>query len=229
MKTKYDLDKPFNIELDDTVDNTTKVPVVMLLDVSASMYGEAIKELNSSVQTFIEVLGDDDYARTSVELSIVTFSTNINVIHDYSFVDDIYFENDLEVENNTNMGKAVNYALDSIQSKLKEYNKDGILYKAPLLLIITDGESSDDIKSASNRSADLITKKKLTFMGIGVGKNVNMNELKRFNPNGNVVLSPKHEDLAELLKWVSYQLSSAVSENYEEAQANELDTKFQLY
>lgn len=229
MKAQFDLDKPFSIELDDTVDNTTKIPVMMLLDVSGSMHGEPIKELADSVQTFIEVLGDDDYARTSVELSIVTFSTNIHVLHDYTFVDDIYFENNLEVEDMTHMGKAIDYAIDSIQSKLKEYKEEGTLFKAPLLLIITDGEPSDDITSASTRCADLIAKKKLTFMGIGVGKNVNMGELKRFNPNGKVVLSPKYEDLAEVLKWVSYQLSAAVSENYEEVQAHELDSKFKLY
>ena len=213
------------------MDNTTKIPVVFLADVSYSMEGAPLQELSDALQTFLEVLEDDDYARTSVELSIATFSNDVQVIHDYSFVEDIYFENNLQAENMTYMGKAVNFAIDSLQAKLKEYKEKGILYKAPLLVLITDGMPSDDTTAATNRSADLVARRKLTFLGIGVGDDADMQELKRFNPNGNVIKSPTFEDLKELLVWVSYSLSAASQAGPGEEVENhvELDPKFKLF
>ena len=230
-KAILNLDKPFKIELDDTVDNTTKIPVVVLADVSYSMEGAPLQELSDALQTFLEVLEDDDYARTSVELSIATFSNDVKVIHDYSFVEDIYFENNLQAENMTYMGKAVDYGIDSIQAKLKEYKVKGILYKAPLLILITDGIPSDNTIDAANRCTDLVARRKLTFLGIGVGDDADMQELKRFNPNGNVLKSPTFEDLKELLVWVSYSLSAESQAGPGEAVENhvELDPKFKLF
>ena len=131
----------------------------------------------------------------------------------------------------TNMGEAVDEALDALEKKITQYKKDGATFKAPFLLLLTDGEPSDDITSAASRCASLINKRRLVFMGAGVGDNVNISELKRFNPNGKVVISPKHSDLKELMKWVSYQLSGAVSgvDPSQQGGGYELDPKFKLY
>ena len=230
-KATLNLDKPFKIELDDTVDNTTKIPVILMKDKSGSMAGKAIQEQADAVQTFIEALEDDDYARTSVELSIVAFNESVEVIHDFSAVDNIYIENNLVAEGLTYMGKAVNYGIDSLLTKIREYKSKGILYRAPLLVLISDGIPSDDITAATERNTDLISRGKLTFLGIGVGDNADMQELKRFNPNGNVVKSPTFEDLKELLVWVSYSLSAASQAGPGEEVENhvELDPKFKLF
>ncbi len=231
MAQTFDLDKPFKIELNDTVDNTTKIPVILLADISASMMGLPLQEQGDAIQTFIEVIGDDDYARPSVELSVVTFSHLVKVIHDFSFVDDIYFENNFEVEAETNMAKAVNYSIDALEAKIKEYKEEGFLYRAPLLILITDGVASDDITDAAKRCADLVARRKLNFLGIGVGDKANMQELKRFNPNGKAINSPTFEDLKEVLVWVSYALSAASQAGPDEEVENhaELDPKFKLF
>jgi uncharacterized protein YegL len=230
-KATLNLDKSFKIELDDTVDNTTLIPVNVLADVSYSMEGTPLQEQGDAIQTFIETLEADDYTRASIELSIMTFSNDVKVIHDYSFVEDIYFENNLQAENMTYMAKAVDYGIDSLQVKIQEYKEKGILYKAPLLVLITDGIPSDDITAAANRCADLVARRKLTFLGIGVGDDADMQELKRFNPNGNVLKSPTFEDLKELLVWVSYSLSAASQAGPGEEVENhvELDPKFKLF
>ncbi len=230
-KAELNLDKPFTIKLDDTVDNTTKIIVILMLDISYSMKGASLQELMDAVQTFIEALLDDDYARPCIELLIMTFSDDVKVIHDFSFVDDIYFEQNLEVENMTNMGKAVDFCLDTIHSKREEYIRDDIDTKVPLAVLITDGEPSDDTTDAAKRSTDLIAKDELKFLGIGIGDKANMKELKRFNPNGKVIKSPTHDDLKELLVWVSDSLSKATQAAPGEKVQNsaELDPKFKLY
>lgn len=59
----------------DLIDNpTTRVPVVLCLDTSGSMMGDKISELNKGVKQFFEAVKNDDIAKYSVELCIVTFS-----------------------------------------------------------------------------------------------------------------------------------------------------------
>jgi len=231
MAQTFDLDKPFKIELNDTVDNTTKNPVILLADISVSMKGLALQEQGDAIQTFIEVIADDDYTRPCVELSIITFSHLVKVIHDFSFVDDIYFKNNFEAEAETNMAKAVDYGIDALEAKIKEYKEEGFLYRAPLLVLITDGVPSDDITDAAKRCADLVARRKLNFLGIGVGDKADMRELKRFNPNGKVLKSPTFEDLKEVLIWVSYALSAASQAGPdEEVEIHaELESKFKWY
>jgi len=88
----------------------------------------------------------------------------------------------------------------------------------------------DGITSAAKRCADLIDGERLVFIGVGVGKDANMQELKRFTPNGIVLKSPTHKDMEELLVWVSYRLSNASKpiQNKDEPK-RELDSKFETY
>lgn len=228
-KMKATLDKTFNVGASDLANNTIQTPCMLMADVSGSMSGKPMLELCDSIQTFIEVCADDDYIQTSAEISIVTFSDDYKVIHDYSYVDDIYFENNLQPEAMTYMAKAMDYAMDSLSDKIKEYKKEGGVYKAPMLILISDGGPTDDITDAANRCADLIARKKLTFIGIGVGDDADMDEIKRFNPHGTVVKSPTHEDLRELLVFISYALSSssqAGANDDEVVNYAELDSKF---
>ena len=137
MKAKLDIDQPFNINIEDTADNSTRIPVMVLCDVSASMYGQALVELKSSLQKFIEYLADDDFTRVSVELAIATYSSTVKLIQPYAFADDIYFDTDFDVEDATYMHSAVEYGLESLKDKIKEYKQNGDIYRAPLLVLIS--------------------------------------------------------------------------------------------
>ena len=58
----------------DLVENPTpRVPVVLCLDTSGSMMGNKIIELRRGVNRFYSSLLDDDVARYSAEVGVVTF------------------------------------------------------------------------------------------------------------------------------------------------------------
>ena len=62
--------------LKDLVDNPTpRVPVVLCLDVSGSMAGSPIRELNAGVEQYLQEMAEDDLTRYSVETALVSFST----------------------------------------------------------------------------------------------------------------------------------------------------------
>jgi uncharacterized protein YegL len=59
---------------DDLIDNPTpRCPCMLVLDVSGSMDGEPINELNEGVNQFIQAVLQDDFASYAVDIGIITF------------------------------------------------------------------------------------------------------------------------------------------------------------
>lgn len=180
------IEKPLTIAVQDLIDNpTTRVPVVLCLDTSASMRGEKIAELNKGVSQFFNAVLDDDIAKYSVELCIITFSSTASKILDFANIErqvDAFKNISLVASGTTAMGSAVNMALDMLENRKREYQDKGVDYWQPWLVLMTDGQPTDDISAATQRTASLINEKKLTIFPIGIGDGANMLRLAQFSP-----------------------------------------------
>ena len=89
------------------VDNPEpRCPCVLLLDTSGSMRGQAIAALNQGVELLAEELNADPLARERIELAVITFGDEVQVIQD--FVSPAAFMPPrFEADGNTPMGRAV--------------------------------------------------------------------------------------------------------------------------
>src|SRR4051812_33365369 len=83
-----------------------RVPCVLLLDVSGSMSGAPIAELNQGLIALKDTLSADSLASKRAELAIVTFGGVVNVIQD--FVTAEHFQPpQLHASGGTPMGQAI--------------------------------------------------------------------------------------------------------------------------
>lgn len=196
---------PMTIDADDLIDNpTTRVPVVLCLDISASMSGEKIQELNRGVKEFFNAVKNDDIAKYAVELCIVTFNTSAQKVLEFAGIErqiGRFNTINLVASGNTAMGAAVNMALDLLEKRKQEYQDKGVDYWQPWLVLMTDGQPTDIITSAAQRTASLINEKKLTIFPIGIGAGANMEQLKKFSPNKEP-LRLKGLMIAEFFDWL---------------------------
>ncbi|WP_169940350.1 VWA domain-containing protein [Campylobacter sp. RM15925] len=199
----------FILEDEDLVNNPkTRLPVAMCLDISGSMAGEAILELQRGVEYFFEAIKNDIKACNSVELAIITFDSEVELVVDFSSI-----ENQqppfLEAGGATSMGQAVELALGALDSRKKMYSDNGVDYYQPWLIIITDGEPTDSIERSVKYVQSLIDKKKLTTFPIGVGRNVNYDTLKKYGKNGMVLKVENSSYFREFFVWLSQSVSQA--------------------
>jgi len=146
------------------------------------MYGAPIKELQEGVDTFLDELLEDEVAKYSAEVAIVTFGDDVEVLVDFAAVTRQEVPT-LKAGGSTPMGEAVEIAIDLLNTRKEEYKRAGVDYYQPWLVLMTDGEPTDDISRASRNIDDLTQRNRLAVIPIGIGKDANMRELAKLSGN----------------------------------------------
>lgn len=197
------------VRMEDLVNNpTARVPVCLCLDVSGSMSGEKISELNQGINLFYNAIKDDEVALYSAEISIVTFGTTASCVRDFSSLELQPNAPHLIAWGPTPMGEAVNLAIDLLEKRKNEYKEKGVDYYQPWLVLMTDGEptDNDNIPEAVSKVVNLVNNKKLTVFPIGIGRDANMTTLASFSPN-RAPLRLQGLKFKEFFAWLSQSVS----------------------
>lgn len=186
-----------------------RCPVVLLLDTSYSMDGTPMNQLNEGVHALYAALRDDDLASVRVDLSVIAFGKNVDVIQDFATVSESEAPT-LKSNGMTPMGEAIQTGLKRIESRKAEYREAGISYYRPWIFVITDGQPTDSVTEASRMLQEAIEAKKVIFFGIGV-QDANLDGLKQISGSPERVFKLQGLNFKELFEWVSSSLSSVSS------------------
>lgn len=177
-----------------------RVPCVLVLDVSGSMNGHPIEELNEGIRQYKEELSSDSIASKRVEVAIVTFGEDVRTVVDFSTAEG-FEPPHLIAAGMTPMGRAVGQAIDMIESRKQVYKVNGIAYYRPWIFLITDGGPNDEgWERAAERAVVGDRSKSFAFFGVGVGE-ADMATLKRFCVRE--PLKMKGIKFRELFQWLS--------------------------
>lgn len=179
-----------------------RCPCVLVLDRSGSMAGQPIAELNAGLQQFRAELLSDELAARRVELAVVPFGP---VVRGSTFHPPQEFQpQTLTAGGDTPTGAALEYAVELIIQQKLAYKQHGVPYYRPWIILITDGQPTDDWQAAARLIRDGEAQKAFAFFAIGV-QGADMNVLGRLAPRG-----PLHlQGLAfrEFFLWLSASLS----------------------
>jgi uncharacterized protein YegL len=180
---------------------------VLLLDVSGSMSGAKIQQLNEGLQTFKTEISSDELASKRVDLAIVTFGDSVTVAHDFSSVED-FTPPELAAGGSTPMGQAILKAVDLVAERKRQYKELGIDYFRPWIFLITDGEPTDmnpgdDLWSAVvTRVHDGEVKKEQLFFAVAV-EPANLDKLSQIAPPNRPPIKLRGTKFKELFVWLS--------------------------
>jgi uncharacterized protein YegL len=144
-----------------------RVPCVLLLDVSSSMSGERISELNAGLGVYKEELMSDSLAAKRVEVAVVTFGGEVSTVVDFTTASN-FNPPTLEPHADTPMGAAINRAIEMITDRKATYRTNGIAFYRPWIFMITDGAPTDDWHTAAERVKQGEKSKSFSFFAVGV-------------------------------------------------------------
>lgn len=207
MKILFD----FNNEVEKEAKNpTSRIPVVIIADTSSSMNGEKINTLNAEIGKFYNEINKNprnEMLKYSLDLAILgfkfdthareTYPTVVNKFNIMEFQDTPSFN----AFGHTPLGATVNAAIDMLEKRKEMYKLGGIQYYQPMLVIVSDGDPTDNIESAARRAIELSLKRKLSVYPVIIGDDGNLNNLQKFTPN-KISKRIRTEDLPQVFKWL---------------------------
>lgn len=207
---------PDTLRLDEAVEFAEnpepRCPCVLLLDTSGSMQGGPINALNEGLRTFKDDLFKHPLASRRVEVAVVTFDCDVNVVQDF-VTPDQFEPPTLSAQGLTHTGSGIQKALDILQTRKTQYRINGVAYYRPWVFMITDGEPQGELdavlEQATRRIQEDEANKRVAFFTVGV-ENANMTRLSEIAVRTPIKL--KGLNFTEMFLWLSASMS-AVSQS----------------
>lgn len=192
--------------------------VVLLLDTSGSMEGEAIAELNEGLRAFERALKGDRLASLRVEVAVIAFGGKARALDVRNGTDAPVFDAEnafvtvdrfeppvLPAHGSTPMGEAVRQGIALLNERKALYRRNGIDYFRPWMFLISDGEPTDEYLSAAAQVQQEEARKGLAFYAVAVRK-AKLETLARFSSLRKPLML-KGLAFQELFEWLSRSLS----------------------
>ena len=185
-----------------------RLPVYLLLDCSESLVGDGIRQVERGVHTLLSTLRSDPHALETVWLSCITFDGAARVLFPLTELSEVQAPK-LVVRPGTALGAAIHLCADCISREVRRTTHDSKGDYRPLVIVITDGQSTDDCKSAFQRLGTAVKPSPASIYAIGCGDDVDLHALKQLT---DIVLHmPEMEeaDFRRLFIWLTASVQSA--------------------
>jgi uncharacterized protein YegL len=140
---------------------------VLLLDVSGSMSGEPIQQLNNAINLFKEKVSKDETAQKTVDIAIITFGSTVEIVQTFTPVMEMDRVS-LEVSGSTMMGAGLVKAVNLLKERNRFYNSLGTPVFKPWIFVVSDGGATDSMSEAVKLVKQEEAKGKLKVIALGV-------------------------------------------------------------
>ncbi|MCY2990567.1 MAG: VWA domain-containing protein [Planctomycetota bacterium] len=175
---------------------------IWIADCSGSMQGKKIEALNFAIREAIKPMQDvaDENPNAQVMVRAIKFSDSATwhisqptEVHDFKWTD-------LNADGVTDMGKALDEVAKAL--KLENMPERGL---PPVLILISDGQPTDDFNSGLKRLMDEPWGKRAVRIAVAIGDDADLEVLQKFigHPEVKPLQATNASDLVKKIKWAS--------------------------
>lgn len=181
-----------------------RCPCVLVLDTSGSMAGLAMDQLNQALKQFVREVSADSLAAKRLELAVVSCGGDVRVAHDFATVNQ-FVPPILMAGGDTPLGAAVERGLELIENRKRNYRLGGVSYYRPWLIVLTDGEPTDDMQQAARRLNEAEATKSLVAFCFGTDQ-FDKAKMARVFPRTPMMM--RGARYREFFQWLSASMAS---------------------
>ncbi|NCX95274.1 MAG: VWA domain-containing protein [Chitinophagia bacterium] len=180
---------------------------ILVVDVSGSMDGEKINQLNNGLRDFhAEILADTNTCQ-KLEVGLIEFHNEINVLVEPALVTTFQMPT-LVTKGTTKMVDAVRKGIELVRTQKSWYKSTGQPYFRPWIVLITDGEpdAGQDVWGLQNEIHEGTNNKEFSFLAIGVA-GANMNLLASISAPNMPPAPLEGAKFVEFFQWLSASMT----------------------
>lgn len=192
-----------------------RLPIYFLIDVSESMVGQPIEEVQNGMRTIIQELRVDPYSLETVFVSIIAFAGKAKTLSGltelYKFYPPVF-----PIGGGTSLGAGLNHLMDSLDRDVQKTTLEVKGDWKPIIFLFTDGTPTDDYNSAIHRWNEKY-RRHCNLVAISIGDNVNTALLGQITDNVLLLKRTDNESFRQFFKWITASIktsSVSVSEQY---------------
>ncbi|ERM83063.1 hypothetical protein P872_06205 [Rhodonellum psychrophilum GCM71 = DSM 17998] len=199
----------FNVETPENFEQ--KCLCVLVLDVSGSMSGEPINQLNKGIKTFHKEILDDSTSRNRLEVCVIEFASDVNVLVEPSLVENFTMPN-LITKGSTKLVDGVKEAIQKVSERKTWYKNTSQKYYRPWIILMTDGapDSDQDVNGLASEIKQGVANKSFFFFSVGV-QGANMEVLKRISSPDMEPALLEGLKFSDFFKWLSASMTTVTS------------------
>lgn len=183
-----------------------RLPVYFLIDVSESMVGEPIKQVQNGMRSIIQELRTDPYALETVFVSVVAFAGKARTLQPLTELYKLYPPT-FPVGGGTALGTALNYLMDDIDTSVVKTTLEQKGDWKPIIFLFTDGNPTDDPTAAIDRWNKKY-RKGTNLVAVSIGDNVNTQMLGKLSENVLRLNGTDEMSFKAFFKWVTASIKT---------------------
>lgn len=184
-----------------------RLPIYFLIDVSESMVGQPIQEVENGMRTIIQELRMDPYALETVFVSILVFAGKakslVPLTELYKFYPPTF-----PIGGGTSLGKGMDYLMDDLEKSIQKTTAEIKGDWKPIIFLFTDGNPTDDCQAAFSRWNSKY-RQSCNLVAISIGDNVNTQYLAQITDNVLVLKNTDKESFSQFFRWVSASIKTS--------------------
>ena len=183
-----------------------RLPVYFLIDVSESMVGEPIKQVEDGMRNIIQELRTDPYALETVFVSVIAFAGRAKSLSPltelYKFYPPVF-----PVGGGTSLGVAMSYLMDDLDRTIVKTTLERKGDWKPIIFLFTDGNPTDDARAAIDRWNSRY-RRSANLVAISIGDNVNTQLLGQMTENVLRLTGTDEMSFQAFFKWVTASIKT---------------------
>lgn len=183
-----------------------RLPVYFLVDVSESMVGEPIKQVEDGMRQIVQELRTDPYALETVFVSVIAFAGKAQTLSPltelYKFYPPVF-----PIGGGTSLGEAFNYLMDDIDKNVVKTTEECKGDWKPIVFLFTDGTPTDDPTKAFARW-NLGYRRKANLVAVSIGNNVDTQMLGQVTDNVLRLADTDEISFKLFYEWVTESIKS---------------------
>ena len=167
-------------------------PVMLVLDTSHSMWGAGLADMMASLDAFFDTIRREQCSNAQIDIAAVSMGDNLGMLEEFTA-----FENSrlpqlkIRPKGDTPVGAALELALERLAARLQACAQAGQSVVTPQLIMLSDGESSDDFSAVAKEIRGLVAAGHLHCRIIATGENPDLAAL-RMIAGDNVTAAREH-------------------------------------
>ena len=197
-----------------------RLPIYFLIDVSESMVGEPIENVQEGIGSIIKELKTDPFALETVWLSIIGFAGNAEVITPLQDIISFYPPK-FPIGSGTSLSSGLDKLMNALDNEIIKttYERKGDW--KPIVFLFTDGVPTDNADKQIDKWKNNFSSK-CNLVVISMGENTDLNLLNQLTDNVLIFKDVDVNSYKEFFKWVTASIK-ATSEHITNSNCDQFD------